>query len=73
MLTICGAVYKGAIYGCLNSLMEAYGGCERVSETPLPVAYNIVIAQITWLYVLVLPFQLFKALQWIAIPGTVGT
>ncbi|KAL7269134.1 hypothetical protein RUND412_008217, partial [Rhizina undulata] len=52
-------------------MMDAYGGCERVLGTPLPVAYNIAIAQITWLYILILPFQLVSKLDWIAIPGTI--
>lgn len=32
---------------------------------------DIAISQITWLYVLVLPFQLFSKLGWVAVPGTV--
>ncbi|KAF3934050.1 hypothetical protein ABW19_dt0203509 [Dactylella cylindrospora] len=42
----------------------------KALKTPLPLAYNIVISQITWLYVLFLPFQLVQPLGWIAIPGT---
>ena len=52
-----GAV-ESQIYGAFNQLLDAYGGCERVLQTPLPIAYNIAISQITWLYVLMLPFQL---------------
>lgn len=44
---------------------------ERVLNTPLPIAYAIVISQITWLYVILLPFQLYSALGWITIPATV--
>ncbi|KAI5778716.1 Bestrophin, RFP-TM, chloride channel-domain-containing protein [Geopyxis carbonaria] len=62
---------QGQVYGAFNNLLDAYGGCERVLQTPLPIAYNIAISQITWLYVLVLPFQLTANLGWIAIPGTV--
>lgn len=53
------------------AMMDAYGGCERVLQTPLPLAYSIAIAQITWLYVLVLPFQLYPKLGWATIPGTI--
>jgi len=42
-----------------------------VLNTPLPVAYSIAISQITWVYVLALPFQLWESLHWITIPGTV--
>lgn len=35
---------QGAAYASMSSLMEAYNGCERVLDTPLPLAYNIVIS-----------------------------
>ena len=57
--------------GNLASMNEVLAGCERVLSTPLPVAYSIAISQITWVYVLALPFQLWKDLQWVTIPGTV--
>lgn len=46
-------------------------GVERVLQTPLPIAYSIAISQITWVYVLMLPFQLWKDLQWVTIPGCI--
>ena len=55
----------------LASMNEVLAGCERVLNTPLPVAYSIAISQITWVYVLALPFQLWEALHWVTIPGTV--
>lgn len=55
----------------LGIMAETLTGCERILMTPLPAAYNIAISQITWLYVLVLPFQLYSTLDWIAIPGTI--
>lgn len=63
-------VVESQIYAAFNNLLDAYGGCDRVLQTPLPIAYNIAISQITWLYVLVLPFQLYDKLRWITIPGT---
>jgi len=54
----------------LAGMMDSLTNCERISQTPLPIAYNIVISQITWLYVLFLPFQLVQTLNWIAIPAT---
>jgi hypothetical protein len=42
-----------------------------VLNTPLPIAYSIAISQITWVYVMVLPFQLYASLEWITIPGTI--
>ncbi|KAL9598640.1 MAG: hypothetical protein Q9219_004386 [cf. Caloplaca sp. 3 TL-2023] len=55
----------------LNSLNEVLAGTERVLNTPLPIAYSIAISQITWVYVMMLPFQLWRSLNWITIPGTI--
>ena len=57
---------------CLTTLNEVVTGAERVLDTPMPAAYAISIAQITWIYVLVLPFQLFDTLSWVTIPGSIG-
>lgn len=56
----------------LASLNEVLTGTERVLDTPLPSAYSIAISQISWIYVLVLPFQLYNFLEWITIPASVG-
>jgi predicted membrane chloride channel (bestrophin family) len=56
----------------LAQLNEVVTGSERVLDTPLPAAYSIAIAQIAWIYVLVLPFQLYDSLGWITIPGSIG-
>ena len=37
----------------ITMMLGAFGGCERVLQTPLPAAYSIAISQITWLYVMV--------------------
>jgi len=57
----------------LTTLLDSLTGMERVLGTPLPIAYNIAISQISWIYILILPFQLYNPLGWIAIPGTIGT
>lgn len=62
---------QGMVMSNLASMNEVLAGCERVLNTPLPVAYSIAISQITWVYVLALPFQLWDALRWVTIPGTV--
>lgn len=54
------------------NLNEVLTGAERVLDTPLPTAYTIAISQIAWIYVLVLPFQLYNALEWITIPASLG-
>src|SRR6266702_7384843 len=50
---------------------EVLIGTERVLHTPLPIAYSIAISQITWVYVMMLPFQLWDSLRWVTIPGTI--
>lgn len=47
-------------------------GTERVLTTPLPIAYAIAIAQITYVYCFLLPFQLYGQLRWVTIPATVA-
>jgi putative membrane protein len=57
-------------YNNIAVLNDVLGGCERILNTPLPIAYTIAISQITWVYVLVLPFQLLRPLEWITIPAS---
>ncbi len=47
-------------------------GTERVLNPPLPIAYSIAISQITWVYILLLPFQLLQTLDWVTIPASVA-
>jgi predicted membrane chloride channel (bestrophin family) len=58
-------------YNHIGFLNDILSGCDRVLNTPLPLAYAIAISQITWVYVLLLPFQLITPLKWIAIPASV--
>jgi putative membrane protein len=60
------------LLGPLASLTDCLTGMERVLATPLPLAYRIAISQISWMYILALPFQLVTYLGWITIPGTLG-
>lgn len=53
------------------ALADVLTGAERVLNTPVPIAYSISISQITWVYILVLPFQLYKSLGWVTIFGVV--
>jgi ion channel-forming bestrophin family protein len=71
--TLKVSIMQTQVMNNLSTLLDCLTGMERVLGTPLPVAYNIAISQITWAYILILPFQLVIPLGWIAIPGTVGT
>ncbi|QDS72696.1 hypothetical protein FKW77_003222 [Venturia effusa] len=55
----------------LQNLNDFLNGTDRILSTPLPAAYRIMITQITWVYILTLPPQLFKALKWFTIPATI--
>lgn len=59
-------------YNNLNILGDVLAGCERILNTPLPIAYSIAISQITWVYVMLLPFQLVDSLHYVAIPATMA-
>lgn len=56
----------------LNTFNEVLTGTERVLDTPPPAAYNIAISQISWIYVMLLPFQLYRFLLWTTIPASMG-
>ncbi|KIW02653.1 uncharacterized protein PV09_06091 [Verruconis gallopava] len=58
-------------YNNLASLNDVLTGTDRILNTPLPVAYSIAIAQMTWVYILLLPFQLYNSLNWVTIPGSI--
>lgn len=56
----------------ISALTDTQSSAERVLTTPLPIGYNILISQIVLLYVYLLPFQLYGALDWVTIPGTIA-
>lgn len=66
------SMHQTMAYNQIIAMNDILTGTDRVLNTPLPIAYSIAIAQITWVYILLLPFQLLNALQWITIPGTVA-
>jgi len=48
----------------LNLLVDNLGGCERILQTPLPLAYAIHLKQLLLIYCLLLPFQIVQSLGW---------
>lgn len=54
----------------LKSMDDIIVTSDRILNTPLPIAYTIAISQITWVYVIALPFQLTHLMGWITIPTT---
>ncbi|KAJ5087835.1 hypothetical protein N7456_011451 [Penicillium angulare] len=69
--TLKSGLHQSQAITMMSTLNEVLTGTERVLDTPLPSAYSIAIAQISWIYVLVLPFQLYQFLHWITIPASV--
>ncbi|KAM4057237.1 bestrophin, RFP-TM, chloride channel domain-containing protein [Hirsutella rhossiliensis] len=65
-------IHQTMAFNAIQALNDAMTGSERVLCTPLPIAYSIAISQSTYLYILLLPFQLIPLLQWIAIPATIA-
>ncbi|KAF2877436.1 Bestrophin, RFP-TM, chloride channel-domain-containing protein [Massariosphaeria phaeospora] len=64
-------LYQNQAINSVVALNEVLVGVERVLHTPLPVAYSIAISQITWVYVMMLPFQMWEDLRWVTIPGCI--
>lgn len=52
-------------------MTECMTECERVLNTPLPIAYKISFSQITLIYLYTLPLQLYPSLGYLTIPMTV--
>jgi len=64
-------MHQTLAYNNIAVLNDVLTGTERVLTTPLPIAYAIAINQITWVYVMLLPFQLLQTLSWKTIPATI--
>ncbi len=69
--TLKVSIYQTQSLNALSSMNDVLVGTERILNTPMPVAYVISISQITWVYILLLPFQLVKKLEYITIPACV--
>ena len=51
-----------------NTLINVLGACERIRNTPIPMAYALHLKRILLLYCLTLPFGFIGQLGWFAIP-----
>ncbi|VUC23779.1 unnamed protein product [Clonostachys rosea] len=68
--TFKAPIYQTQALNMLTTMNDILTGTDRILNTPLPIAYSIAISQITWVYIIVLPFQLWDRLQWVTIPAT---
>jgi ion channel-forming bestrophin family protein len=49
----------------VNSLVDSITACERIQNTPIPLAYAIHLKQLLLIYCLSLPFQVVDQMEWI--------
>jgi putative membrane protein len=52
----------------INLLIDILGRCERIRNTPIPMAYAFLLKFFIVLYVMILPFGLLDDLGWYSIP-----
>ncbi|RKP34520.1 Bestrophin/UPF0187, partial [Dimargaris cristalligena] len=56
------------LHNGLNAIVDAFTSLERIQRTPIPLAYSVHLHQSTWIFLLMLPFQLVAPLKWVAVP-----
>ncbi|CAA7268837.1 unnamed protein product [Cyclocybe aegerita] len=59
-----------AITNTLLVFQDSVSNLERICNTPLPFAYQAHLRMSLWLYLLLLPFQIYLAYGYITIPAT---
>ncbi|KAL1594376.1 hypothetical protein SLS60_010136 [Paraconiothyrium brasiliense] len=69
--TLKNGLYHNQLITSIVAFNDVLVGVDRVLNTPLPIAYSIAISQITWVYVMMLPFQMWDDLRWVTIPGSI--
>jgi len=57
----------GSAQGVLSTMVDILSSFERISRTPLPLAYTLHLSHLIWIDLLFLPFQLLKSYGWITI------
>lgn len=55
----------------VNCLADAYGACDRIRHSPIPLSYYLFIKKFIVLYTLTLPFGFAFSLGWYAVPAVV--
>ncbi|MBW4449349.1 MAG: hypothetical protein KME38_21535 [Spirirestis rafaelensis WJT71-NPBG6] len=48
----------------LDSMVEAFMGCDRILKTPIPIAYSIYLKRLLLIYCFLLPMKLVHDLTW---------
>lgn len=58
------------LFDILDTMGLNLGGCERILNTPMPLAYSLHLRHLIYIYCLIFPFQVVDSLLWLTIPGT---
>ena len=62
----CIAGYQVSdMHKLLDKIVDSFGTCDRIVNTPIPIVYDIRLKQLVSLYCLSLPFQLVDYFQWV--------
>lgn len=57
-------IRHSVLEGTLTELAHVQGGCERITTTPLPFSYSLLLHRIVYLFCCLLPFALAPELGW---------
>lgn len=49
----------------LNKLSDIIGGCERISSTPIPYTYSVLLHRTVYIYCFLLPFGFVESMVWV--------
>ncbi|MFC3625436.1 bestrophin family protein [Vogesella amnigena] len=49
----------------MDALVEAQGGCERISNTPIPFTYRVLLNRTVTIYCMLLPIGLASSIGWL--------
>ncbi len=52
----------------LTNLIDIIGRCERIKNTPIPIAYAFLLKMFIFIYVLILPLALVHDIGWVTLP-----
>lgn len=67
---LCQPAVASAMVNNVAALQDALSNLERIATTPLPFAYQAHLRMTLWLYLALLPFQIWAQLGYYTIPGT---
>ncbi len=61
-------IQQGLLIEKIHGLVDILGKCERIKNTPIPMAYMFLLKFLINIYVVILPFSLVDEIGWLCIP-----